>query len=108
MVLSPRHEAITAAACDLIARSISLPEIQLHTTVAPWRKIVDFGLRSRSTIVQEATANALMAVSKLVDCSPVVNRWGDFGQLLLGSLLTVTRSDYSVRTSQGPQLCNRV
>lgn len=66
---------MTAAACSLIASSISASEIDLEKTSVPhWRKIVDIGLKSRSTIVQEAAATAMAAVSKLVDCSAVVSR----------------------------------
>ncbi|KAF9808522.1 hypothetical protein IEO21_07853 [Rhodonia placenta] len=70
IIESPRHELVTAAACSLIASSISASEIDPEKTSVPhWRKIVDIGLKSRSTIVQEAAATAMAAVSRLVDCS---------------------------------------
>ncbi|ETW81590.1 hypothetical protein HETIRDRAFT_383952 [Heterobasidion irregulare TC 32-1] len=73
MIQSPRHELVTAAACRLIATSISLSEIQLEqrSSVPHWRKIIDTGLKHRNSDVQEAAAEALGEVSKLVDCSPV-------------------------------------
>ena len=76
MIQSPRHELVTAAACRLIASSISLSEIQLEqrSSVPHWRKIIDIGLKHRDSDVQEAAAEALGEVSKLVDCSPVVDR----------------------------------
>ncbi|KAI0917160.1 hypothetical protein AcV5_007706 [Taiwanofungus camphoratus] len=75
IVQSPRHELVTAAACCLIANSISPEEIQLTEGPTPnWRRIVDFGLKSKSAVVQEAAATAMASVSKLVDCSAVVQR----------------------------------
>jgi len=67
---------VTAAACQLIANSISMTDIQLDhkATVPHWRKIVDVGLRHRSRSVQEAAAQAMATVSKFVDCSSVVER----------------------------------
>ncbi|KAH9936306.1 TBCD protein [Fomitopsis serialis] len=72
---SPRHELVTAAACNLIASGISSAEISSDETSVPhWRKVVDIGLKSKSTAVQEAAARAMAAVSKLVDCSAIVDR----------------------------------
>lgn len=73
---TPRNEAVTAAACALIASSITKDDITQEegTSVPHWRKIVDVGLRHRSQTVQEAAAGAMAAVSKLVDCSSVVER----------------------------------
>ncbi|KAA1469978.1 TBCD protein [Dentipellis sp. KUC8613] len=73
MIQSPRNELVTAAACNLIASSISLPEIQLvaRSSVPHWRKIIDIGLKHRNPKVQDAAANAMAEVSKLVDCSDV-------------------------------------
>jgi len=76
VIQAPRNELVAAAACQLIASSISIIEIQLdHKASVPhWRKIVDVGLRHRSRLVQEAAAQAMATVSKLVDCSSVVER----------------------------------
>ncbi|KAH9049928.1 TBCD protein [Lactarius hengduanensis] len=58
MIRSPRNELVTAAACQLIANSVTLKEI------------LPEGLSShRKSTVQEAAAAALAAVSKLVDYS---------------------------------------
>ncbi|OCH86383.1 TBCD protein [Obba rivulosa] len=74
-ILSPRHELITSAACILIANAITSEETHNDQSAVPhWRRIVDAGLKSRSTTVQEAAAAAMATVSKLVDCSAVVNR----------------------------------
>ncbi|PCH40083.1 ARM repeat-containing protein [Wolfiporia cocos MD-104 SS10] len=75
VVESPRYELVTASACLMIASSISVEETNPSQTSVPhWRKIVDIGLKSRSTIVQEAAVTALAAVSQLVDCSAIVER----------------------------------
>ncbi|CAL1713099.1 unnamed protein product [Somion occarium] len=76
IVQSPRHELVTAAACQLIANSVSVSELKARQTasVPEWRKITDFALKSRSPTVQEAAADAMAALSKLIDCSPVVQR----------------------------------
>lgn len=39
-----------------------------------WRQVVDSGLKSKHVPVQEAAAAALAAVSRLVECSAVVQR----------------------------------
>ncbi|TFK86795.1 ARM repeat-containing protein [Polyporus arcularius HHB13444] len=75
MIQSSRHDLVAAAACRLIASGVSLAEIQHSQTTAPqWRQVVDSGLKSKSVTVQEAAADALAAVSRLVDCSAVVQR----------------------------------
>ncbi|KZT12037.1 TBCD protein [Laetiporus sulphureus 93-53] len=75
IIESPRHELITAAACDLIANSITLVDTRQENALATrWSKIVDVGLKSRSPAVQEAAASAMAAVSQLVDCSALVDR----------------------------------
>lgn len=72
---SSRHELVTAAACQLIASSISVEETEsTQSSISHWRVIVDLGLKSRSATVQDAAATALAAVSKLVDCSAIVQR----------------------------------
>lgn len=76
VLLGPRSELVTAAACGLLARTITLAEINLHdgSAVPNWRKLLDYGLKHRSTPVQEEAAAAMGAVSSLVDCAVVVNR----------------------------------
>ncbi|KAL0945859.1 hypothetical protein HGRIS_012144 [Hohenbuehelia grisea] len=71
-----RNEIITAAACMLIANTITLSEINLgqHSSVPQWRAIVDFGIKHRSTACQQEAALALAATSRLVDCSQTVDR----------------------------------
>ena len=72
---SPRQELIAATACSLIASAISHAETQhAQTTVPHWRQVVDSGLKSKTAAVQEAAAGALAAVSRLVDCSAVLQR----------------------------------
>ncbi|TDL17863.1 ARM repeat-containing protein [Rickenella mellea] len=75
-ILSPRNVLITEAACKLIAESISPKEIELNeaSSVPHWKTIIDEGLKSRNTTVQEAAATALASTSRLVDCSQVVQR----------------------------------
>lgn len=77
MIRSPRNELVTAAACQLIASSITVKEILLEgqSSVPHWRTIIDFGLKHRKSTVQAAAASALAEVSKLVDCSAVVQRF---------------------------------
>ncbi|KAI0761942.1 TBCD protein [Trametes elegans] len=75
-IQSPRQELIAEAACRFIAAAISLPETEhAHSTVPHWRQVVDSGLKSTSVSIQEAAAAALAAVSGLVDCSAVVDRY---------------------------------
>ncbi|KAH8998594.1 TBCD protein [Lactarius akahatsu] len=77
MIRSPRNELVTAAACQLIANSVSHKEILLEglSSVPHWRTVIDLGLKHRKSTVQEAAAAALAAVSKLVDCSSIVQRF---------------------------------
>ncbi|KAL1950308.1 hypothetical protein VTO73DRAFT_5432 [Trametes versicolor] len=83
-IQSARQEDITEAACRFIAAGISLPETQhAQSSVPHWRRVVDSGLRSKSATVQEAAAAALAAVSRLVDCSAVVDRL--IGEFAAGS-----------------------
>ena len=79
MIRSPRNELVTAATCQLIASSITLKEILLEgqSLVPHWRTIIDLGLKHRTSTVQVAAASALAEVSKLVDCSAVVQRYVD-------------------------------
>ncbi|KAI0031394.1 TBCD protein [Vararia minispora EC-137] len=87
-IQSPRNELVTRAACLLIASSISLAEIRLeeNSSVKYWRKVIDAGLKHRVPAVQEAAANALGEVSKLVDCSSTVRRYQQSLARLLGVL----------------------
>jgi hypothetical protein len=82
MIRSPRNELVTAAACQLIASSITLKEILLEgqSSVPHWRTIIEHGLKHRKSAVQVAAASALAEVSKLVDCSAVVRRYVDISQ----------------------------
>ncbi|EMD39955.1 hypothetical protein CERSUDRAFT_45983 [Gelatoporia subvermispora B] len=95
-ILSPRHELVTSAANILIANSITAEETHTDESSVPhWRKIVDAGLKSRSTPVQEAAASAMTAVSKLVDCSAVpgempIHRLPSSYQMLGASCLVVS------------------
>jgi tubulin-specific chaperone D len=75
-IQSPRNDLITEAACHLIAVSITAGEISnpSRSKVSQWRTIVDFGLKHRNPVVQEAAATAMAHVSKLVDCSAIVDR----------------------------------
>ena len=79
MIRSPRNELVTTAACQLIASSVTLKEILLEgqSSVPHWRNIIDMGLKHRKSTVQLAAASALAEVSKLVDCSAVVQRYVD-------------------------------
>lgn len=79
MIRSPRNELVTAAACQLIASSITRKEILLEgqSSVPHWRTVIDLGLKHRKSTVQVAAASALAEVSKLVDCSAVVQRYVD-------------------------------
>jgi tubulin-specific chaperone D len=77
VIRSPRNELVTAAACQLIASSITSKEILLErrSSVPHWRTVLDLGIKHRKSTVQEAAASALAEVSKLVDCSAVVQRY---------------------------------
>ncbi|KAI0004532.1 TBCD protein [Russula compacta] len=77
VIRSPRNELVTAATCQLIATSITLKEILLEgqSSVPHWRTVIDLSLKHRKSVVQEAAASALAEVSKLVDCSAVVQRF---------------------------------
>ncbi|KAJ6613342.1 TBCD protein [Mycena sp. CBHHK59/15] len=76
VLLGPRNELITAAACRLIAYTITLAEVNLqkHSVVPYWRAVLDGGLKHRSKPVQEAAAAAMGALSRFVDCAEVVHR----------------------------------
>ena len=44
------------------------------SSVRLWRKILDVGLKHRSTFVQEAAADAMRKISDLTDSSAYVSR----------------------------------
>ncbi|KAG1751240.1 TBCD protein [Suillus lakei] len=71
-VMAPRNDLVLAAACDLIASSLTLQEVELQekSSVPHWKRIVDQGLRHRSPSVQQAAAAAMATTSSLIDCSP--------------------------------------
>lgn len=77
VIVSPRNDLVLTASCHLIAASISIVEIKLgqKSSVPHWRKVIDFGLKHRTSVVQEAAATTLKAVSRLVDCSDIVERY---------------------------------
>ncbi|KAJ7644104.1 TBCD protein [Roridomyces roridus] len=76
ILLGSRNDLVTGAACGLLARTITRAEIDLqkNSAVPNWRKLLDYGLKHRNAVVQEAAAGALGSLSKLVDCAAVVNR----------------------------------
>ncbi len=71
-----RNEIIAAAACRLIANSITRMEINMTEKVAlpRWKKILEVGLKHRHTSVQESAAYAMARVSRLTDCSAYISR----------------------------------
>jgi hypothetical protein len=79
VIRSPRNDLVTTAACQLIASSVTLKEISLEgqSSVPHWRTIIDQALKHRKSTVQEAASSALAGVSKLVDCSAVIQRYVD-------------------------------
>lgn len=76
VLYGPRNELVTAAACRLVAITITATEIELDqsSSVPQWRKLIDYGMKHRSSVVQEEAVAAMASISKLVDCSSVVNR----------------------------------
>ncbi|KAJ7459837.1 TBCD protein [Mycena latifolia] len=95
VLLGPRSELVTAAACGLLAQTITVAEINLQTNsaVPNWRKVLDFGLKHRSTPVQEEAAAAMGAVSRLVDCTVILMAGSAAMQQTLGRVLGVV--DYN-------------
>jgi len=71
-----RNDILTSAACRLLARSLTIAEIELkeRSSVPNWRTIVDVGLKHRNSNVQEAAAEAMAEISRLTDCSTNVQR----------------------------------
>ncbi|KAG7443080.1 TBCD protein [Guyanagaster necrorhizus] len=102
VLVGSRNETVTAAACHLIASTVTLTEISMgpNTSVPKWRQVVDFGLKHRRVSVQEAAAMAMASISKLVDCFATVTRlirelrFGSFSsQQSLGRVLGVIDYD---------------
>ncbi|EDR13279.1 uncharacterized protein LACBIDRAFT_322818 [Laccaria bicolor S238N-H82] len=71
ILTTPRNDLVTSAACRLLARSLTIAEIELkeRSSVPNWRTIVDFGLKHRNSNVQKAAAEAMAEISRLTDCS---------------------------------------
>ncbi|KAJ3775517.1 TBCD protein [Lentinula raphanica] len=96
-LLGSRNEIVTAAACDLMTRTITCQEINLgkDSSVSNWNKIVEYGLKHRDTAVQESATATMGVISRLVDCSKMVSRLireltkGTLSQRVLGRLLGV-------------------
>jgi tubulin-specific chaperone D len=71
-----RNDLVIAASCQVIANSMTVTETGLGegSSVRLWRKILDVGLKHRSTVVQEAAADAMRIISDLTDASADVSR----------------------------------
>ncbi|KAG2047927.1 ARM repeat-containing protein [Suillus hirtellus] len=67
VVMSPRNGLVLAAACDLIASSLTLQEVELQekSSVPHWKRIIDQGLRHRSSSVQQAAAAAIATTKSM-------------------------------------------
>jgi tubulin-specific chaperone D len=75
IVQAYRNELVAAAACEVIANSATLEDLQITDNERPqWRPIIDFALRSSNVVLQEAVTHAMEAISKLLDCSSYVER----------------------------------
>ena len=74
--MTTRNDLVVAASCQVIANSMTATEIGLGegSSVRLWRKILDVGLKHRSTFVQEAAADAMHIISDLTDSSTYVTR----------------------------------
>jgi hypothetical protein len=73
---STRNEIVIAAACRLVANSITVRELSVavESTTPKWKKIVEVGLKHRYESVQEAAAEAMNRISSLKDCSADISR----------------------------------
>ncbi|KIJ54812.1 hypothetical protein M422DRAFT_24702 [Sphaerobolus stellatus SS14] len=70
------NELAVSAACLFISNALSLSAIEVDPSpTSPWRKVIDVGLRYRTTDVQEAATMAWQAMSELVDCTEEVMRY---------------------------------
>jgi len=76
VLLGPRNDMVTAAACEFLTHTVILEEIELgdKSAVPNWRKIVEFGLKHRSEPVREAAASTIAVITRLVDCHDLVLR----------------------------------
>ncbi|KAK7469200.1 hypothetical protein VKT23_003691 [Stygiomarasmius scandens] len=76
VLLGPRNDMVTAAACEFLTHTVILEEIVLgdKSAVPNWRKIVEFGLKHRSEPVREAAASTIAVITRLVDCHDLVLR----------------------------------
>ncbi|KAK0503901.1 TBCD protein [Armillaria luteobubalina] len=95
VLVGSRNEIVTAAACQLIASTVTLAEISMgpSTSVPKWRQVVDFGLKHRRVPVQEAAAMAMASISKLVDCFTTLRSGSFSSQQSLGRVLGVIDYD---------------
>jgi tubulin-specific chaperone D len=62
------NELILAALCQVIANSLSLQALQLPNSESLWKPPIDQSLKHREAVVQEAAAEAMTALSKLILC----------------------------------------
>ena len=67
------NDLVVAASCQVIANSLTLSDVEA-SSVKLWRKIVDVGLKHRTTSVQEATADATCVINNLMNPSADVLR----------------------------------
>ncbi|TFK74799.1 TBCD protein [Pluteus cervinus] len=76
VLYNPRNETVTAAACRLLANTITPAEIEAgeQSTYPHWRKLLEAGLKHRSENVQQEAAAAMNQISKLIDCSDMIKR----------------------------------
>ncbi|KAF5311690.1 hypothetical protein D9611_009412 [Ephemerocybe angulata] len=76
IVKAPRNHLVTAAACRLIAATLTIEEIEAGnaSSVPDWRKIVDVGIKHRVDEVQDEAAAAMGTWSRLADCSFEIER----------------------------------
>ncbi|KAK0201710.1 tubulin folding cofactor D C terminal-domain-containing protein [Desarmillaria ectypa] len=65
VLVGSRNEIVTAAACQLIASTVTLAEIRMgpNRSVPKWRQVIDFGLKHRRVPVQEAAAMAMASIN---------------------------------------------
>ncbi|KAG5635355.1 hypothetical protein H0H81_011556 [Sphagnurus paluster] len=107
VVVGSRNAIVTAAACRLISITLTLPEIQSDPSPVPhWRKIIDHGLKHRTTSVQEAAADAVASFSRhLLFCiSTLIRELSSSPPIIQQSLGTVLGAvDYSAHTNALPE-----
>ncbi|KAF8635864.1 hypothetical protein AX15_000054 [Amanita polypyramis BW_CC] len=104
VVFSNRYDIVTAAACRMIASTLTSKQLSPinDSRIPRWKKIVEFGLKHRNPSVQEAAAEAMRRVSLLQDCTQDVKRYTLIQELMssypnvqqsLGLLLGMLRYD---------------